>query len=190
MTGFVYLVWAKGTDKYKIGSSGYPERRIKELQVGSPIKLEFVVCKESESYEAEERTLHRKWKNCNSHGEWFTFHPLQMPEVLSGFGFQDRWTAKRIEDLDNKAAQVIQDYADKIQDKTLKFKETCLENLRNNREDNLSIVEAKAYSSTLFLLFLLNNYLGKNLALRIVDEFNSFNNETEVVSLSILQKSA
>jgi hypothetical protein len=97
MAGYVYLVWAKGTDMYKIGSAGYPEKRLPQLQTGSPVELELIASKAFENHEFEEKRLHLYWRLFRVQGEWFKFHPTMLPRVLDGFGVADKWSLSQIE---------------------------------------------------------------------------------------------
>lgn len=97
MTGYVYLVWAKGTDLYKIGSSQYPEKRLPGLQTGSPLELEMIAVIERSDYEFHERQLHSKWAWYRTQGEWFKFHPTMVTQVLSDFDVMDSWTKSLID---------------------------------------------------------------------------------------------
>jgi len=72
--GFVYLIRAKGTNLYKIGVTDRRiANRLKELQTGSPIKLELVESIASDNYETIERNLHQIWSKNRAQGEWFEF---------------------------------------------------------------------------------------------------------------------
>jgi hypothetical protein len=103
MLGYVYLVWAKGTDMYKIGSSQYPEKRLPQLQTGSPVELELIATKAVESYEFEEKRLHVYWSQFRKQGEWFQFHPVMIPKVLDSFGLRDKWSLSQIEKAQSEA---------------------------------------------------------------------------------------
>lgn len=65
----------------KIGvCSGDPIYRVKELQIGNPLKLRLYKKIESSycvsSFDLE-RTLHEKFKDYRLEGEWFTFEPVK-----------------------------------------------------------------------------------------------------------------
>jgi len=106
MSGYVYLVWAKGTDMYKIGSSQYPEKRLPTLQTGSPVELELIASKSFESHEFEEKRLHSYWKQFRVQGEWFRFHPTMLPMVLDGFGVRSSWLQQQIDKAESDAVSV------------------------------------------------------------------------------------
>jgi hypothetical protein len=180
-SGYIYLVWANGTDKYKIGSSAYPERRVKALQTGSPIPLSLIAVKEVENAEMEERKLHKLWDKHRSQGEWFTFHPVKVPEILSFFGRIDPWTSKQFKDLDEKAAEIFQSVLEKI-DKAHSDNLAIIESV--GRKD-LDLVGQKAYESTWHLLDLLSQHLPKEETLKISDSCRRFDHELDLISFNI-----
>ena len=98
MPGYVYLVWVEGTDKYKIGSSDYPERRVSQLQTGCPYKLQLLVAMEcvEESSECVERRLHQKFRRFRTIGEYFAFPPTRLPEVLDAFSVSTKFIQDKI----------------------------------------------------------------------------------------------
>jgi hypothetical protein len=64
----VYVIAAPdGTSK--IGIAGDPEKRLRELQTGSPVLLTLVGAMPGGL--ALERLLHRRWAAHRIHGEWF-----------------------------------------------------------------------------------------------------------------------
>jgi len=107
MAGYVYLVWAKGTDMYKLGSSQYPEKRLPSLQTGSPVELELIASKAFESYEFQEKRMHSHWKQYRVQGEWFRFHPTMLPMVLDGFGVRSKWMQRQIDKAESEAVEIV-----------------------------------------------------------------------------------
>lgn len=71
--GYVYLVHAEGTDRYKIGRSVNPITRIQELQKQSPYPLRLIRTSWSLDAIADEAWLHEHFKDCRIFGEWFEF---------------------------------------------------------------------------------------------------------------------
>ena len=69
-TGFVYFIGNLDNEMVKIGYSVKVNRRLKELQSSSPIKLK-VIHKMSANKQFE-RELHSKFDEYRSHGEWFS----------------------------------------------------------------------------------------------------------------------
>ena len=64
-----YLYAIRGAGMIKIGRSVSPELRFKAIQSGSPVRLELVGYVKGDH--AQERRMHRKFKEYRSHGEWF-----------------------------------------------------------------------------------------------------------------------
>lgn len=179
--GYIYLVWAKGTDKYKIGSSAYPERRIKDLQTGSPIPLSLIAVKEVETPEKEERKLHKLWAKHRAHGEWFTFHPVKIPEILSFFDRVDPWTAKQFKELDQKATEIFQSVLEKMDE----VHANDLAAFTRLSQEDLDLVNQKAYASTWHLLSLLSKQLPLDKVLEINDSHRRFEHELDLISFNI-----
>jgi len=72
--GFVYFIRAEGTGSIKIGfSTNHPSIRLKELQTGSPSKLELVSFYEGS--QIEENELHHEFAEERGNGEWFEESP-------------------------------------------------------------------------------------------------------------------
>ena len=68
----VYFIKSEN-NKIKIGTTYYIERRLSNLQSVSPCDLELIGVIGNQSEDLE-RKLHRKFKFCHSHGEWFDAH--------------------------------------------------------------------------------------------------------------------
>lgn len=83
-SGFVYIIHAIGTSRIKIGHSVEPEKRLKELQTGSPYKLRLI-----ESWpgtKADERRAHTCLSQYRQTGEWFDVPPfirLRIRELIA-----------------------------------------------------------------------------------------------------------
>ncbi|MFA5068080.1 MAG: GIY-YIG nuclease family protein [Candidatus Izemoplasmatales bacterium] len=76
------MINIENTDFYKIGiTKKKVEKRIKQLQTGSPFKINFIESFESELYKTIETVMHRRFQNKKyiEHdftyldGEWFLF---------------------------------------------------------------------------------------------------------------------
>ena len=86
---FTYLVQADlGSGHVKIGKSIDPERRLKVMQSGSPIKLKIVAVLEGDF----EKEYHDRFKHLKVHGEWFEAHQ----DIFEAFGLS-RVSAKCLE---------------------------------------------------------------------------------------------
>ncbi|MEH2201239.1 GIY-YIG nuclease family protein [Nostoc sp.] len=82
--GTVYLVNAKGTNRYKIGYTNRPfEQRLTELSGGqSPFPLIATKTILVEDAQTIELGLHHKFTSFRKHGEWFEFDNRQLKEVI------------------------------------------------------------------------------------------------------------
>lgn len=69
MTEFVYVIGAPNSGRVKIGWSNDVDRRLGEIQSMSPVSL--VVQMTAEGDRELEAVLHRHFKDCRVHGEWF-----------------------------------------------------------------------------------------------------------------------
>lgn len=67
--GYVYVIHALGTSRVKIGYSADPEKRLRELQTGSPFELRLLA-KWPGSLDSE-LSAHRAFADHRCVGEWF-----------------------------------------------------------------------------------------------------------------------
>ncbi|QLE42204.1 GIY-YIG nuclease family protein [Nostoc sp. C052] len=81
--GTVYLINAKGTNRYKIGyTNRHFEQRLTELSGGqSPFPLIATKTIIVEDAHTIELGLHHKFASQRMHGEWFEFNSRQLKEV-------------------------------------------------------------------------------------------------------------
>lgn len=77
---YVYLIKISNQDYYKIGfTKKNPSKRLKELQTGSPFKLELISSFKSSGARVLENILHKKFQDKSQtlthgvKGEWFHF---------------------------------------------------------------------------------------------------------------------
>lgn len=73
----VYFIQAVSGGPIKIGMSQNPERRLADLQVGSPVMLRIIGA--AAGGQSREAALHRRLAKYRLHGEWFA----DAPEVLA-----------------------------------------------------------------------------------------------------------
>jgi len=101
MTDKLYLILARSLERAKIGLSNDPERRLKELQTGSPVPLELFAFQYSKRAKAREAELHKKFKNRHLHGEWFDLKPLDYVTILSDWDYDPgiHYSKRTIEQL-------------------------------------------------------------------------------------------
>jgi hypothetical protein len=74
VSAFVYLVRAELTGLVKIGATKNPFERVRNLQTGSPDRLNLVATIEFPSLHhayAAEQKLHKRFSKYRVHGEWF-----------------------------------------------------------------------------------------------------------------------
>lgn len=71
LPGFIYLVQAVGTDKFKIGRATDVTRRIRELQTSCPLKIRYVYHAYVQNANLCEMELHNKFSRQREIGEWF-----------------------------------------------------------------------------------------------------------------------
>lgn len=67
--GYVYVL--KAGDRYKVGRSRNPERRLKQIQACSPVPVELVAAVLDENAAALEARMHAIFEPHRAHGEWF-----------------------------------------------------------------------------------------------------------------------
>lgn len=82
--GTVYLINAKGTNRYKIGYTNRPfEQRLTELSGGqSPFPLIATKTILVEDAHTIELGLHHKFTPFRKHGEWFEFDNRQLKKAI------------------------------------------------------------------------------------------------------------
>lgn len=66
-SSFVYFI--RGGDMIKIGYAKDPKTRLRDLQVGSPVRLEILVT--IPGCHSVEKGIHARFRKLRSHGEWF-----------------------------------------------------------------------------------------------------------------------
>ena len=71
--GWVYLIYAQGTRRLKIGRSQYPVTRHSVLQKPSPFPLTSWKCFHSKDAITDEAKIHEELARFRVHGEWFEF---------------------------------------------------------------------------------------------------------------------
>jgi hypothetical protein len=81
----VYLIWEEGTSYYKIGISRNPAQRLKEIQTGNASQVHLVAEIPVSNANYKEKEFHDKYKRYQVSGEWFSFPPRVISEVLTFF---------------------------------------------------------------------------------------------------------
>jgi hypothetical protein len=84
--GYVYLIHAVGTDRYKIGRSINPPVRLETLKKQSPYPLQIIECFWSPDAIADERFFHQHtWLSSKrAFGEWFELSSKERSHKPSG----------------------------------------------------------------------------------------------------------
>lgn len=82
--GYVYLIHAEGTDRYKIGlTTRSVQARLAELNSSqSPYPLEVIDWFETDNVTTDEGYLHEKFAAYRVHNEWFQFDKKALKKVL------------------------------------------------------------------------------------------------------------
>lgn len=76
----IYIL--KAGDKYKIGITfSEISKRIKALQTGCPYKIEIIHTYETNNSFIIEQTLHNRYKDKNSNGEWFILNEQDIEDI-------------------------------------------------------------------------------------------------------------
>jgi hypothetical protein len=69
--GYIYLIHAVGTDRYKIGRSANPVARFETLKKQSPYPLQIIECFWTPDAVEDEKMLHGYLHQDRVYGEWF-----------------------------------------------------------------------------------------------------------------------
>lgn len=82
--GYIYLIHQQGTDRYKIGLTSSPEKRLKQLQTGSSDRLTFTHLIQVPDMSQTELSLHRLYarQRIRADGEWFKFANHEIAGVI------------------------------------------------------------------------------------------------------------
>jgi hypothetical protein len=80
--GYLYLVCAVGTKRFKIGRTLNIQSRIKKLQTGCPFRLRYVYHAYVGNVNLCEIELHKKFDHLREIGEWFTFELSDVKECI------------------------------------------------------------------------------------------------------------
>ena len=85
--GYIYLIQALGTRRFKIGlTTRTPEERLNELNSSqTPYPLDLIEAIEVEDVTEVESYLHDKFAFYRRHGEWFEFNNRELKTVLKEY---------------------------------------------------------------------------------------------------------
>jgi hypothetical protein len=76
LSGYVYLMWAKGTPRYKVGYSINPTQRAVQLSTGSPYPIVIIHSFATDDMARDEAMIKEAFSPYRVHGEWF-----ELPEA-------------------------------------------------------------------------------------------------------------
>ncbi|NEO34446.1 MAG: GIY-YIG nuclease family protein [Symploca sp. SIO3C6] len=95
--GFLYVIQAKGNNRYKIGlTTRSVEQRFAELNGSqSPYSLALIESAAVDNVTESEEHLHQKFASFRIHGEWFEFNKKQVTAALKEFDILRNEEAKR-----------------------------------------------------------------------------------------------
>ncbi len=79
-SGYVYLVWAVGTPRYKVGKSKNPPKRLESLNQQSCYPLKLIESCWFDDCDRQEKRVHRLLDRWRVHGEWF-----ELPETFLSY---------------------------------------------------------------------------------------------------------
>ena len=85
--GYVYLIKAESSMRFKIGFSIDPVSRVADFATGSPLMLELVAWYRCKNMYREERRWHEYLAEFHHHGEWFELPPDKACHVIEDFLF-------------------------------------------------------------------------------------------------------
>ncbi|UKP00970.1 GIY-YIG nuclease family protein [Nostoc sp. UHCC 0870] len=78
--GYVYLIHAEGTNRYKIGRSVNPVTRLEQLKAQSPYPLRIIDSFWTPDAINDEKYFHEQYKEYRRFGEWFEFSDSSLPD--------------------------------------------------------------------------------------------------------------
>lgn len=97
LPGYVYLIHAVGTNRYKIGRSINLKTRLQQLQRQSPYPLEIVAAFKTSNPAWDEAYWQDHYKKYRVYGEWFKFDESFYKGIE--FGFWSRHEEYRVAEL-------------------------------------------------------------------------------------------
>jgi len=121
--GYIYLINAVGTNKFKIGQTCSPvAERINRLQTGCPFRLRYVYHAYVQNMNRTERELHREFHPFRSVGEWFALDFANVQECI---------TLMRLVQVDRPRTPITRTRTSKVE---LEFKEEDTERVLHLRK--------------------------------------------------------
>jgi len=89
LKGFIYLAWAVGTSRYKIGLTENAVGRIQQLNssVSTPYPIRLIHCISSNDMVRHEQHLHNTYSAYRVHKEWFELPPEIIMQIMNLHSF-------------------------------------------------------------------------------------------------------
>ena len=103
-SGYVYLVWAISTPRYKLGKSLNPPLRLEQLNAQSCYPLRLLESHFFENYVYHEKRLHSVAAQWRVHGEWFEIPEFVLQNTMLWF---HNPKCTRIEKLEHKRRVLV-----------------------------------------------------------------------------------
>jgi|GEM_PF-2575202 len=98
--GYVYLLNAEGTNRYKIGITDDLERRVNQLNKGqAPFPVAITLAQQVADKRKVESTLHAVLSEYRTHGEWFEFDGPQLEAVCDFYKHMDLSEVGKIQEF-------------------------------------------------------------------------------------------
>jgi hypothetical protein len=82
-SAYIYLIKNDVTNLTKIGMTGNPKRRLKEIDTGNGVRLSYVLCEFVPNCSVLENKLHNKYKHVNGCREWFNLTETDINEITN-----------------------------------------------------------------------------------------------------------
>lgn len=107
----VYLIWAEGTNFFKIGYSKNVRSRLSDFRVACPHELHIAATVETDTPERLEAEFHTKWAKYKIKGEWFDIPLTKWPDLLSSYGYHSVLIKRLIENQCKATKEILGFYA-------------------------------------------------------------------------------
>lgn len=80
--GYLYILWNKHFNLFKIGSTAAPKRRIRDIRAGVPFDLQILFLKQYEDVYSLELLVQQRWVENRIKGEWFQGYESDLKETI------------------------------------------------------------------------------------------------------------
>lgn len=86
--GYVYFILSEQSKSVKIGYSSTPEKRLDNLQTGSPVQLKLIG--KLQATKSDEASFHAHYQEYRTHGEWFALPQDEIDAIVRDYGVEQR----------------------------------------------------------------------------------------------------